>query len=340
MLNATHWHSTADWQPSPELVMLINGTRMAGWINGMLPQVRDHSEVQDRDIQEVKEKEPVAAPRKEFVDLSDEPGTRPCNRQLFTTPRCPVSDVTCTSPDLLALQPSDLTVLTKDTKDTFLNDAVVNSYNALTTIGARQRGGQSSKRIIMNSQFVVKAVELQQAQGLQRSSLCKALLRWLAKSGVVLKEVEVLIVPVNAARHWYFLELDLPAATVAVRDSALRTNQQPHISANQHILAVFAFLENQLPDAMCKQWSVRTATDTPQQTNGRDCGVFMVKTIRAVVQDTEFDFSQDDMARIRDDMHHELLTLTGFTGADLNKRLQQGHSTVSSCSFWQRRIVR
>ena len=54
------------------------------------------------------------------------------------------------------------------------------------------------------------------------------------------------------------------------------------------------------------EWTLEFAKDRPRQTNGSDCGVFVVKTAEYLARGSKLSFSQEDIPPFRKQMAAEI----------------------------------
>ena len=102
---------------------------------------------------------------------------------------------------------------------------------------------------------------------------------------VSLLDCEVVLVPICQGQHWVLIE-------IRPRDRRVTCyNSMGHDGDNDKLDVVRQYLEEELARkgqvAWIKSWLFTSPTNIPRQTNMNDCGIFVMTTAEAVMDDKE-----------------------------------------------------
>ncbi|KAF3207338.1 Smt3-specific protease [Orbilia oligospora] len=174
----------------------------------------------------------------------------------------------------------------------WLNDEVINSYIHL--VKERENRDGSQKMITMNSAFVSSFKE----SGYGRVA------RWAKRAGAAGEEIlglKGIIIPIHRNFHWTLAFVNVEKKRFEYYDSLagnwdpislLRTWMKHEVGAR--------YIDGEWEDFY-------PGSQTPQQGNGYDCGVFLCKTAEVIARGGVLNFSQKDIPVIRKMMQVELL---------------------------------
>ncbi|KAK6506413.1 Smt3-specific protease [Arthrobotrys conoides] len=174
----------------------------------------------------------------------------------------------------------------------WLNDEVINSYIHLVKERANQDG--SRRMITMNSAFVSSFKE----SGYNRVA------RWARRAGAQGEEILKLkgvIIPIHRNFHWTLAFVNVEKKRFEYYDS-LAGNWDP-------ISLLRSWMKQEVgAKYVDSEWEdFYPGSQTPQQGNGYDCGVFLCKTAEVIARGGALNFSQKDIPVIRKMMQVELL---------------------------------
>ncbi|KAF3126599.1 Smt3-specific protease [Orbilia oligospora] len=174
----------------------------------------------------------------------------------------------------------------------WLNDEVINSYIHLVKERENQDG--SRRMITMNSAFVSSFKE----SGYGRVA------RWAKKAGAAGEEIlklKGIIIPIHRNFHWTLAFVNVEKKRFEYYDS-LAGNWDP-------ISLLRSWMKQEVGSKYIDgEWEdFYPGSQTPQQGNGYDCGVFLCKTAEVIARGGVLNFSQKDIPVIRKMMQVELL---------------------------------
>ena len=129
----------------------------------------------------------------------------------------------------------------------------------------------------------------------------------------------MIFIPVHHSNHWFLITFDgkylisldpynYPESNGLKKKHLLEGNRKYH----EHILMdlkehyfkpLYSLYKKQWTDLQIK---VQMPPDIPAQNNSFDCGVFLLMFAKYLVFRKEFDFTNDDMRRMRDEIRNEL----------------------------------
>ncbi|EGD97018.1 Ulp1 protease [Trichophyton tonsurans CBS 112818] len=186
----------------------------------------------------------------------------------------------------------------------WLNDEVINAYLAIILDYARRASGSSGrhrepKYHAFNSFFYSSL----------RDRGYESVRRWASRAkigGPALLGVEVVLIPIHNQAHWTLMVVKPKARTIEYFDSLGGASRA-------HISRVKEWLQGELCDLFVEEeWRV-LPTDSPQQDNGSDCGVFLLTTAKLVVLGLPLSYGARDIPTIRKRIVAEILN-GGFEG--------------------------
>ncbi len=145
--------------------------------------------------------------------------------------------------------------------------------------------------------------------------------RWTRQVDIF--SLRVMLLPINVSNvHWTSAAIDFSKKTITYYDSgggdgtAIRV-YKGRGSSEYNTINIFELLRKYLSDEhktkKKRPWNdagwkdVMPRNTVPQQRNGSDCGVFASQFINYLATNDAFDFTQDDMPRIRQQMLLEIL---------------------------------
>nr|XP_056705777.1 sentrin-specific protease 5 [Euleptes europaea] len=125
--------------------------------------------------------------------------------------------------------------------------------------------------------------------------------RWTKK--VDLFKKTLLLIPIHLEVHWSLITVNLPNRIISFYDS-----QGIHfkfcVENIRKYLLTEATEKNQ-PEFL-QGWQTAVTQCIPQQKNDSDCGVFVLQYCKCLALDQPFQFSQEDMPRVRKRIYKEL----------------------------------
>uniref|UniRef100_A0A8C6XPQ4 Ubiquitin-like protease family profile domain-containing protein n=1 Tax=Naja naja TaxID=35670 RepID=A0A8C6XPQ4_NAJNA len=125
--------------------------------------------------------------------------------------------------------------------------------------------------------------------------------RWTKK--VDLFKKTLLLIPIHLEVHWSLITVNLPSRIISFYDS-----QGIHFKfcvENIRKYLLTEAKEKNRPDFL-QDWQTAVTKCIPQQKNDSDCGVFVLQYCKCLALDQSFQFSQEDMPRVRKRIYKEL----------------------------------
>ncbi|XP_053246652.1 sentrin-specific protease 5 isoform X1 [Podarcis raffonei] len=125
--------------------------------------------------------------------------------------------------------------------------------------------------------------------------------RWTKK--VDLFKKTLLLIPIHLEVHWSLITVNLPNRIISFYDS-----QGIHFKfcvENIRKYLLTEAREKNHPDFL-QDWQTAVTKCIPQQKNDSDCGVFVLQYCKCLALDQPFQFSQEDMPRVRKRIYKEL----------------------------------
>ena len=200
----------------------------------------------------------------------------------------------------------------------WLTDEVVNFHASLVNdreLQAMDTEKRERQVWVPNSFFITK---LSEDDGYNYSNVR----RWSKRAKVDIFSLRVMLMPINLGDHWTCAAIDFSKKTITYYDSRGDDGTAIDIykgkdSQEYNTVNIFDLLRNYLRDEHNDKedipwddagWeNVIPGNTVPQQTNGSDCGFFASQFINYLATNDAFDFTQDDMPRIRQQMLLEIL---------------------------------
>eukprot|EP00270_Netrium_digitus_P008471 TRINITY_DN2535_c0_g1_i1.p1 TRINITY_DN2535_c0_g1~~TRINITY_DN2535_c0_g1_i1.p1 ORF type:complete len:227 (+),score=62.57 TRINITY_DN2535_c0_g1_i1:210-890(+) len=194
-----------------------------------------------------------------------------------------------TRSQLQCLQPND-----------WLNNEVINVYLALLKEREQRNSGRFPTCHFFNSFFFTRLVS--------KGYDYKSVRRWTTqkKLGYQLKDCNKVIVPVHKHIHWALAVIDLKSHRLSYYDSLGAVDEDTLNILMRYMADETQDKSNERLDI--SNWEQHNpGHSVPQQANGYDCGVFMLKFADYVSRGLSFNFSQKHMPYFRRRIVWELL---------------------------------
>ncbi|KAM9315929.1 sentrin-specific protease 5 [Gastrophryne carolinensis] len=125
--------------------------------------------------------------------------------------------------------------------------------------------------------------------------------RWTKKVDVFKKTL--LLIPIHLEVHWSLITVNIPKKLISFYDS-----QGIHFKfcvENIRKYLITEAKEKGFPEFL-DGWQTAVTKCIPQQKNDSDCGVFVLQYCKCLALDQPFQFSQEDMPRVRKRIYKEL----------------------------------
>ncbi len=173
---------------------------------------------------------------------------------------------------------------------TWLNNDIINFWMMYLQ-------SKNTKSIYLSSHFV-PLLKINKIKQTKRHYKNKSL--WLQ---------EFICIPINIGNyHWVLVVVDIEQREINFYDSMGG-------NGNEYLHAILKWLQadsedNDIPFDESDWILTDHKKDIPQQTNGYDCGVFVLMTAEYKTNHYEFNYNQDDMPRIRMEIATQILTGT------------------------------
>ncbi|XP_072985263.1 uncharacterized protein [Typha latifolia] len=185
----------------------------------------------------------------------------------------------------------------------WLNDEVINLYLALLKQREIREPEKFHKCHFFNTFFYKKLTAG------RNNYDYKAVRKWTShkKLGYGLIECRKIFVPIHQGAHWCLAVINIDTMTFQYLDSLG--------GMDPNVLSVLAeYLEDEVKDKSDKEintrsWKQESVDGLPLQTNGSDCGMFMLKYIDFYSRGLQLSFSQDHMNYFRMRTAKEILRL-------------------------------
>ena len=110
----------------------------------------------------------------------------------------------------------------------------------------------------------------------------------------------ILLIPLSSGIHWTLAAVYVEAGKIDYFDSYRKTNYPDQLAEKTRRFLQLFFR---------KQFDIIVRTDIPQQKNGHDCGVYVVKFAQHVLLSTPLDFDDSEMPSIRRELCTQLRKL-------------------------------
>lgn len=185
----------------------------------------------------------------------------------------------------------------------WLNDEVINVYMELLKERERREQKGYLKCHFFNSFFFNKLYKDAHSYDF------KAVRRWTTqrKIGYSLLECDKIFVPIHKDIHWCL-------AVINVREKKLQYLDSLHGNDGNVLHALARYIKDEAKDKGAEDvdtgsWHLDCPNDIPEQMNGCDCGMFMIKYADFLSRGNELKFTQDHMEYFRKRTVLELLQL-------------------------------
>ncbi|XP_066476207.1 sentrin-specific protease 5-like isoform X1 [Tiliqua scincoides] len=125
--------------------------------------------------------------------------------------------------------------------------------------------------------------------------------RWTKKVDVFKKTL--LLIPIHLEVHWSLITVNLPNRIISFYDS-----QGIHFKFCVENIRKYLLTEAREKNhsEFLQGWQTAVTKCIPQQKNDSDCGVFVLQYCKCLALDQPFQFSQEDMPRVRKRIYKEL----------------------------------
>ncbi|XP_039614219.1 sentrin-specific protease 5 isoform X2 [Polypterus senegalus] len=125
--------------------------------------------------------------------------------------------------------------------------------------------------------------------------------RWTKKVDLFSKNL--LLVPIHLQIHWSLITVDIPNQNIQLYDS-----QGIHIKFLLENIGKYILTEakERNKPVFQKGWKTIQSKTIPQQKNDSDCGVFVLQYCKCLALGQPFQFSQEDMPKVRKRIYKEL----------------------------------
>ncbi|KAK9664726.1 hypothetical protein RND81_14G063700 [Saponaria officinalis] len=185
----------------------------------------------------------------------------------------------------------------------WLNDDVINVYLELLKERERREPEKYLTCHFFNTFFYKKLI------GGRNGYDYKAVKRWttLRKLGYKLSECDKIFVPIHKEVHWCLAVINNKDKTFQYLDSlGGRDSRVLSVLANYYVDEV---KDKSGQDIDVNSWDLEYVEDLPEQQNGFDCGVFMIKYADFYSRGMGLHFSQENMPYFRRRTAKEILRL-------------------------------
>ncbi|XP_057772217.1 ubiquitin-like-specific protease ESD4 isoform X2 [Salvia miltiorrhiza] len=292
----------ADDSGRPPYKSLYDSTKKRDFI---IANINFDIDLQEKRVQRLqllrppKKEEPIKKDVAEecFVPLTDEEKTE-VSRALSNSHRRKVlaahanSGIDVTGEKLQCLRPG-----------AWLNDEVINVYLELLKEREKRVPEKFLKCHFFNTFFYKKLISSRAGYNFQ------SVRRWTTqkKLGYSLLECDKIFVPIHKEIHWCL-------AVINKKDEKFQYLDSLGGRDNQVLNALAKYFVDEVKDKCGKDinlnsWEKEFVTELPEQLNGFDCGMFMIKYADFYSRDIGLCFSQDDMPYFRQRTAKEILRL-------------------------------
>ena len=117
--------------------------------------------------------------------------------------------------------------------------------------------------------------------------------------------------PIHEVNHWYLIMIDninnhIESLDPYQYNNNAKAKKNARLIQNKKKRDIEKFLVSLEDYPAEKKYSMLTNNNIPKQTNGHDCGVYMLMFMKYTASEKEFDFTQKDMLSIRKSIEEEL----------------------------------
>lgn len=179
-------------------------------------------------------------------------------------------------------------------EDQWLNDNIINFYMNLLMERSQQNPENLPRVYALNTFFI---------PCLLRSGY-SAVRRWTKNVNIF--AYDIIVVPVHVDNvHWCMAIIDLKNKNLKYYDSLGKANPQVVDALEDYLKQESLDKQNQPFDTTL--FTTEALADTPQQTNGSDCGVFSCMIAENITRNNEITISQNDIPYLRQRMILEII---------------------------------
>lgn len=126
--------------------------------------------------------------------------------------------------------------------------------------------------------------------------------RWARRKQVDVFAKDMVFIPVNQGNmHWTLAIVDNKEKCLKFYDSMGGRGRRFLDELEQYLVS-----EAKSHGKVCPKYSKQDSIEGPRQKNGSDCGVFVCQAVKCLATCQNFDFNQNDMPLIRDQMAYRL----------------------------------
>ena len=195
----------------------------------------------------------------------------------------------------------------------WLGDVVINSYSHLLNL--RSANDPVLPKLWCFTSFFYDALKTNGYDGVKKWGNG---IRGPASLGRALFDLDLIIVPIHLGSHWCCGVVNFEKKRLELHDSMGVTER-----------CFFGLMRNYLTEEAKKQkvpfnlegWQDHVSTDSPEQHNGFDCGLFMARYAEYLSRRVPFTFDQSNMPYFRTRMAFEVLTQNLLPHATVGARL-------------------
>ncbi len=117
---------------------------------------------------------------------------------------------------------------------------------------------------------------------------------YFEKKKLELEKYEIILFPFNIGYHWSLIQINLQNLSILYYDSLKSVSK----CIIEPILNLFKNIHKKNDQTDDINWTISTVS-CPKQENTNDCGVFVLRYMENISQNTQFNFSQEDMEYLR-----------------------------------------
>ncbi|XP_005989456.1 sentrin-specific protease 5 [Latimeria chalumnae] len=179
----------------------------------------------------------------------------------------------------------DLEDLSTLDRHNWLNDQVINMYGELIM-------DRVPEKVHFFNSFFYRQLVTKGYNGVKR---------WTKNVDIFRKTL--LLIPIHLSIHWSLITVNLPSQTVYFYDS-----QGIHFKFCVENIQKYILTEAKEKDKVefLEGWRTVFSKCIPQQKNDSDCGTFMLQYCKCLALEQPFEFSQEDMPKVRKRIYKEL----------------------------------
>ncbi|KAK1168606.1 hypothetical protein AOXY_G9406 [Acipenser oxyrinchus oxyrinchus] len=167
----------------------------------------------------------------------------------------------------------------------WLNDQVINMYGELVMDAVPHK-------VHFFNSFFHKQLVTRGYEGVKR---------WTKKVDLFSKSL--LLIPIHLEIHWSLITVDMPNQHIQFYDSQGIHFRYPVENILRYLLTE---AKEKGKPIFQKGWKMIVSKCIPQQNNDSDCGVFVLQYCKCLALGKPFQFSQEDMPKVRKRIYKEL----------------------------------